>query len=38
LDALFEAHPDSKNLSIEGLLMRYIDAIDFDLKMIFSSS
>lgn len=31
LDALFDAYPDSKdNLKINGLLLRYIDAIDFN--------
>jgi uncharacterized protein (TIGR04255 family) len=28
--ALFEGHPDSPNLRVSGLLLRYIDAVDFD--------
>jgi len=31
LDVLYEAYPDSEsNLKINGLLLRYIDAVDFD--------
>ena len=31
IDALFEAYPDSENnLKVNGVLLRYIDAIDFD--------
>lgn len=31
LDALFKAYPDANNnLNVNGLLLRYIDAIDFD--------
>ena len=30
LNVLYEAHPDSKNLKVNWLLLRYIDAIDFD--------
>ncbi len=32
VDAIFEAYPDSENLKVEGLLLRYIDAIDFDFE------
>jgi uncharacterized protein (TIGR04255 family) len=32
IDALFESYPDSENLEIEGLLLRYIDSIEFNYK------
>lgn len=33
VESLFEAYPESKiNLQIEGLLLRYINAVDFDYK------
>jgi len=30
LDVLYEVYPDPKGLKINGLLLRYIDAVDFD--------
>lgn len=30
IDKLFEAHPKPSDLKIESLLLRYIDAIEFD--------
>lgn len=32
INQLFEAHPESKNLKISSLLLRYIDAKEFDYK------
>jgi len=32
IDALFETYPNSGILKVNGLLLRYIDAVDFDYK------
>jgi len=32
VNALFEIYPDSNNLSVESLMLRYIDAIEFDFE------